>query len=106
LREVPNAWDDTKFVDGYPGREVVMARCKGDNWYIGGINSDVRRERTKNVKFNFLPEGKKYQLTLIADGKYDTEFSTRYMVVDKNSEIEVKMLRRGGFVASLKPIKK
>ena len=105
LREVPNAWDDTKLVDGYPGKDVVMARRKGDNWYVGGINSEIRRDKTKKLTFNFLPEGKKYQLTLIADGKFDTEFAKRYLVVDKNSEIEVKMLRRGGFAASLKPIK-
>ena len=104
LREVPNAWDDTKFVDGYPGKEVVMARRKGDNWYVGGVNSEMRRDKNKKLTFNFLPEGKKYKLTLIADGKYDTEFATRYLVVDKNSEVEVKMLRRGGFAASLKPV--
>ncbi|OJX92520.1 MAG: alpha-glucosidase [Paludibacter sp. 47-17] len=104
LREVPNAWDDTRLMDGYPGKEVVMARRKGDNWYIGGIHAEARGNKSKTLKFNFLPEGQKYRLTLIADGNYDTALSTRYLVVDKDSELAVNMLRRGGFAASLQPI--
>lgn len=103
LKHVPSTWDDTKLVDGYPGRFTVIARRKGENWYVGGINSDGRRERVQNLKFDFLPEGKSYQLTLIADGDYDSEFSTRYMVVNKTSSIDVKMLRRGGFAAYICP---
>jgi len=104
LKEVPNAWDDTKLLDGYPGRDIILARRKGDIWYIGGISSE-RFERTKTLKFNFLPEGKKYKLTLITDGKHDKEFATQYLVVDKSSTIAVKLLRRGGFTANLKQIK-
>jgi len=104
LKEVPNAWDNTKLLSGYPGKDIVIARQKGEAWYIGGINAEVRREKTKTLKFDFLPEGVKYKLTLIADGEHDKEFSTQYMVIDKSSTVDVKMLRRGGFVASLKPI--
>lgn len=103
LREVPNAWDNTKLLDGYPGRNITIARQKGNAWYIGGINSE-RREKTQTIKFDFLPDGIKYKLTLIADGKHDKDFSTQYLVVDKSSSVDVKSLRRGGFVASLKPI--
>lgn len=49
-------------------------------------------------------EGVKYKLTLIADGKYDSKFTTQYMAVDKSDSIDVKLLRRGGFAASLNPI--
>jgi alpha-glucosidase len=104
LKNVPNAWDDTKLLDGYPGQDVIIARRKGTLWYIGGINAEGRREKTKIVKFDFLPEGIKYKLTLIADGKHDKDFATEYMVIDKSSSIDVKLLRRGGFVASLIPI--
>lgn len=104
LKEVPSAWDNTKLLSGYPGKDIVIARQKGEAWYIGGINADVRREKTKTLKFDFLPEGINYKLTLIADGQHDKEFSTQYLVVDKTSSIVVKMLRRGGFAASLKPI--
>ncbi len=103
LREVPNAWDNTRLLDGYPGRDIIIARQKGNAWYIGGLNSE-RREKTQNIKFDFLPEGIKYKLTLISDGKHDKDFSTQYLVVDKSSSLAVRSLRRGGFAASLKPL--
>ena len=40
MREVPTTWDDTRFIDGYPGRYVVMARRCGDHWYIAGIAAE------------------------------------------------------------------
>jgi alpha-glucosidase len=100
LKNVPNAWDDTRLLDGYPGKDVIMARRKGNNWYIGGINA-AQREKNQTVKFDFLREGVKYKLTLIADGKHDKDFATQYMVVDRAGSIDVKLLRRGGFAASL-----
>jgi hypothetical protein len=100
---VPNAWDDTKLLDGYPGKDVVIARRKGNNWYVGGISAYQRREMNDTVKFDFLPDGIKYKLTLIADGNNDKDFLTKYMVVDKSSSVEVKLLRHGGFVMSLEP---
>jgi hypothetical protein len=103
LKQVPNAWDDTRLLDGYPGKDIILARRKGDAWYLGGINAEIK-EKTKKLKFDFLPEGPKYKLTLIADGEHDKAFKTQYEVVDKASVIDVKMLRRGGFVASLTPV--
>jgi alpha-glucosidase len=103
LKVVPNAWDETQLLKGYPGKEVLMARRKGDAWYIGGINAE-NQEKKKNIRFDFLPDKVKYKLTLIADGKHDKEFETKYQVVDRSSSVDVKLLRRGGFAASLIPI--
>jgi len=103
LKEVPAAWDDTKYLGGYPGRDVIIARQKGDTWFIGGISSE-RFERTRNISFSFLPDGVKYKITLISDGIHDKELVTRYMVVDKSSSLNVRLLRRGGFAAKLKPL--
>lgn len=103
LKHVPNAWDDTRLLDGYPGKEVIIARRKGAIWYIGGINGE-QKEKTQTIKFDFLREGVKYKLTLIADGKHDKDFATQYMVVDRSGFVDVKLLRRGGFVASLTPM--
>ncbi len=103
LKEVPNSWDDTKLLEGYPGRNVILARRKGEMWYIGGISAE-RRERTKTISFDFLPEGIKYKLTLITDGKHDKDITTKYLVVEKSGTVDVILLRRGGFAANLKPI--
>ena len=106
LKHVPASWDETKLLDGYPGEFTIIARKKGSDWYIGGINSDGRTEKVQNLKFNFLPEGKSYKLILIADGEHDKVFSTKDMLIDNLSSIDVTMLRRGGFVAYISPIDK
>jgi hypothetical protein len=103
LKEVPNAWDNTKLIDGYPGKDIIIARQKGNAWYIGGINAE-KIEKTKVLNLSFLQEGERYKLTLIADGKHDKDFTTRYIVVDKSCAVEVKLLRQGGFVGCLKPL--
>jgi len=104
LRELPNAWDDIKLLEGTPGRDLVLARRKGTAWYIGGISADLR-ERKKTIRFSFLPDGVKYKLTLIADGKHDKDLNTKYVVISNKDSVDVRLLRRGGFAASLKPIR-
>jgi hypothetical protein len=103
LKDVPVAWDNIKLLDGYPGRDIVLARQKGNTWYIGGLNSE-NKEKIKPINFNFLQDGLQYKLTLIADGKHDRDFLTRYLIVDKTSTVDIKLLRRGGFAAILKPL--
>ena len=38
LAQLPAAWDETRYVSGYPGESAVLARRSGDTWYIAGIN--------------------------------------------------------------------
>ena len=40
MKEVPTTWDETRFIDGYPGRYVIMARRNGNKWYVVGVNAD------------------------------------------------------------------
>ena len=103
LKAIPNAWDDTKLVDGYPGEDVIIARRNGENWYIGGINAEPK-EKHKKIALDFLSEGVNYKLTLISDGQHDKDLNTQYIAVDKTMTVDVNMLRRGGFAAVLKPI--
>ncbi len=103
LKEVPCSWDDTKMLDGYPGKYVVIAHQKGNDWFLGGLNAG-NKEKKQTLLFNFLPKNIKFKLTLISDGEHDKDFNTTYMVVDHSSSVDVKILRRGGFAASLKPI--
>ena len=39
MKEVPTTWDETRFIDGYPGRYCVLARRHGDRWNIAGVNA-------------------------------------------------------------------
>ena len=38
LKSVPTKWDETRFIDGYPGKYVVLARRHGDKWYVAALN--------------------------------------------------------------------
>ena len=40
MKQVPTTWDEVRFIDGYPGRYVIMARRQGDKWYVAGINAE------------------------------------------------------------------
>ena len=45
LSHLPSVWDETRFVSGYPGESVVIARRSGSTWYIAGINgTDEEKE--------------------------------------------------------------
>ncbi|MBO9660065.1 MAG: glycoside hydrolase family 97 catalytic domain-containing protein [Chitinophagaceae bacterium] len=103
LRDVPTAWDDIKLVDGYPGLDISIARRKGDRWYLGSVNGQ-NREKKKTIRLDFLPEGVKYRMILITDGKHDKQLSTSYRMVQYSDSIDVRQLRRGGFVASFQPV--
>ena len=39
LRTIPTTWDETRYVAGYPGRFVVLARRHGTQWYVAGLNA-------------------------------------------------------------------
>lgn len=53
LRDVPTQWDEVRFLSGYPGKDIVLARRKGDNWYIAGINGEAV-EKTFTLDLSFV----------------------------------------------------
>ena len=55
LREVPTTWDETRFVAGEPGEFIVLARRHGNDWYLGGITNDKKRQI--ELPLTFLPRG-------------------------------------------------
>lgn len=52
LRELPTTWDETRFIDGYPGRYVVLARRHGRQWYVAGVNAT---DKPVEVDLSALP---------------------------------------------------
>ena len=41
MRGVPTTWDETRLIDGYPGKFVTMARRHGNSWYIVSLNGTL-----------------------------------------------------------------
>lgn len=64
LKNIPSAWDDIHFVDGYPGEYVVLARRKGKDWWVAGINAGTPRQ--VSIPLDFLKAGT-YQAKLYHD---------------------------------------
>lgn len=42
MKQVPTTWDEVRFIDGYPGKYVILARRSGDKWYIAGVNAEAQ----------------------------------------------------------------
>lgn len=55
LKGVPTAWDETMFIDGYPGKYVVLARRSGNDWYVAGLNATDEAIKLE-VSVPFQPE--------------------------------------------------
>ncbi len=57
LKEIPTAWDEVRYLDGYPTKYVVLARRSGDKWYIAGINGTSKPIKIQvNLDFMKLPK--------------------------------------------------
>ena len=61
MKQVPTNWDETRFIDGYPGKYCIMARRAGTKWFVVGITSDgTPLEKKIGKKLNqFFPKGAK-----------------------------------------------
>ena len=91
LRELPRRWDDSRFLAGYPGSHVVVARKAGDSWYVAGINAG-QSERTVELDLSFAGKRKG---AMITDGAGQREFSQAEL---KAGKVRVTLKPRGGFV--------
>jgi hypothetical protein len=99
LTSVPTTWDDTRYVEGTPGEYVVLARRKGQRWYLGGIGGDTTA-RELQLNLSFLGEGN-FSAAIIADGPNDDSFAQSTRAVHAGIRLPVSMRPRGGFVATL-----
>ena len=96
LQELPRSWDDVKFVDGLPGKYVVIARKSGDTWYVAGINAeDTDKHLTLDLSFIGNKKG-----LLISDGETEREFTQGDITV--GAVVTVTLKAKGGFVAVYK----
>jgi len=93
MSSLPETWDDVKFIDGFPGKFIVLARKKEDRWYIAGINGENSKcTITLNVPFI----SNKSKGILITDAVDTKNFIKSY--VDLSTPITITMYPYGGFV--------
>lgn len=98
LKDVPSIWDDTRFIGGFPGKDVVVARLASDKWWIAGVNGEAK-EKTLTLDLADLPCAAKGQLITDGDGGNMT-FAERPAELDAGRKLTVTLQPNGGFVAT------
>ena len=104
LSRVQTTWDDTRFLAGYPGDYVALARRSGSAWFVGVLGNS--QPRTLTLDTSFLPAGD-YQLEYWADGakadKKPTEVTHKTVTLRAGRPLKLRLAPAGGYVAILTP---
>lgn len=93
MKEVPTTWDETVFIDGYPGKYAVVARRHGDKWYIAGVNAQ-KDPITVTLK---VPMVAGEEVKYYGDGKDKSSFA-KNLKINKKGEVKVTIQSEGGIV--------
>lgn len=103
LKQVPVRWHESRLLEGYPGKEIVVARRSGDTWYVAGVNGEYEY-KTIELRLDFLESGN-YQFELIADGDSPDTYRHNTHQVSSSDKIDINVLTYGGFVGVLSPVR-
>jgi alpha-glucosidase len=103
IQRVPTAWDETRFLSGSPGRDIVLARRQGDRWYLGAMTADQAGGRVERVPLRFLPAGR-YRATVWEDGATPNEVRRVEREVGAQDVLALRLAAAGGAAVLLEPI--
>ncbi|MFD2874025.1 glycoside hydrolase family 97 protein [Mucilaginibacter ximonensis] len=105
ITSVPTTWDETKALAADAGQVAVVAKRKGEKWFIGGIANGEEKTREVELNFNFLEKGKTYTMNYFEDGinagRQAMDYRRKTAQVKAGDKMTVKMVRNGGFAAVL-----
>jgi hypothetical protein len=93
LKDIPTNWDDSKFIDGYPGKYIVMARKKDNIWHIVGINGENKAKEIE-LDLSFVTNESGYVII-------ENEKGFQQFPVSKNKKLKIAMKPDGGFVMKI-----
>ncbi len=92
MKEVPTTWDEVRFIDGYPGKYVILARRHGDKWYIAGVNA---QKETLKLKVNLPMFSNGEKVRLFSDDKA-LQGSVKQIEIGKKQELQLAIPCNGG----------
>lgn len=92
MKEVPTTWDEVRFIDGYPGKYVILARRHGDKWYIAGVNA---QKETLKLKVNLPMFSNGEKVRLFSDDKA-LQGSVKQIEIGKKQELRLAIPCNGG----------
>ena len=101
LKEVPVAWDESRFLAGYPGQFVALARRHDRTWYIAAINGENKSREVRIEPKNWLESGT-YKLITIMDGANPQDLKSQIANCSSADELKINLQPRGGFIGILK----
>jgi len=108
ITSVPTTWDETKALEAKAGQYAIVAKRKGTKWFIGGITNNAEKQRNFKLNLDFLKAGKSYKVTSFEDGinaGYQAmDYRKKNFTVTNAANIEVKMVKNGGWAAVLEEI--
>lgn len=92
MKEVPTTWDEVRFIDGYPGKYVILARRHGDQWYIAGVNA---QKETLKLKVNLPMFSNGEKVRLFSDDKA-LQGGVKQIEIGKKQELQLAIPCNGG----------
>ena len=103
ITQVPVTWDETVALEAKAGEYVIVAKRKGDKWFIGGMTNNGEKEREFTIKLDFLNKDRSYQMTSFEDGinagRQAMDYRCKSAQVKAGEQLTIKMVRNGGFAA-------
>lgn len=105
FEDLETTFDDTRVLSGYPGRNITMARRKGDIWWVGSMTNN--EGSTEEISLSFLDSGKKYHAEIYTDGGEKVKTKTHVKVssrkVSAKDTMKFDLAPRGGVAIRLIP---
>ena len=100
LKKVPVVWEETKYLAGYPGKDVVIARKNGSVWYIAGVNGE---NMEKEITIDLSPLGTiPSSIDMIIDGNGARDLQT-VSLAPEDGKVSIHLQPYGGFTGSFSP---
>ncbi|HCZ37685.1 MAG TPA: hypothetical protein DHV26_17335, partial [Cytophagales bacterium] len=99
LSKVPTSWDETIPLSAKVGEHAVLAKRKGEEWYVAAMTNSQARQ--VEIDFSFLPEGD-YFAEVLRDNEFsdvNAKILTReVIVVNSSSTRTINLTKAGGAV--------
>ncbi len=103
MTQVPQTWDETIALKAKVGEYVIVAKRKGEKWYIGGMTNNQKQQREFELNLDFLKDGKNYRMTSFEDGvnanRQAMDYRKKERDFKKGDKVTVRLARNGGFAA-------
>jgi hypothetical protein len=96
LRQLPTTWDETRYIDGYPGRFVILARkATNGQWYVSGLSAE-KEPLTLTLDLPMFTPGE--VLKYYVDDKKSGEPTLTTLKIDKKGKAKVTIQPNGGLI--------